>query len=95
MSKYYINQAQKLQNQILELEHEIKLNDTALQATRKAKSEKYIIEALETKDKKLRKKHEKLTSKFYKYADDNLKISDLNKLNGRIEKEEPFDEGYY
>lgn len=95
MSKYYINQAQKLQNQILELEHEIKLNDTALQATKKAKSEKYIIEALEIKDKKLRKKHEKLTSKFYKYADNNLKISDLNKLNGRIEEEDPFNEDYY
>lgn len=95
MSKYYISQAQKLQNQIMELEHEIKLNDAALQATKKAKSEKYIIEALETKDKKLRKKHSKLTSKFYKYADDNLKISDLNKLNGCIEEEEPFDEGYY
>lgn len=96
MSKYHITQAKKLQDQILELQHDIKLNANAIQANKAAKSGKHIIEELEAKDKRLKKKLEKTTKKFYSYADENLKISDLNKLDGYPEEEEdPYDEDYY
>lgn len=90
---YRIDKANKLQQEIYNLEHELKLNDIAIQAVSNARSGKHIIEELETKDKKLRKKLEKATKKFYSYADENLKISDLQKLNGYSEEEyqEPFD----
>lgn len=89
---YRINKAKKLQQAILDLQHEVKLNDVALQAVTNARSGKHIIEELEAKDRKLRKKLEKATKRFYNYADENLKISDLSKLDGE-EIEDPFD--YY
>ena len=95
MSKYHITQAKKLQDQILELQHDIKLNANAIRANKAAKSGKHIVEELEAKDKKLQKKLSKTTKKFYSYADANLKVSDLSKLNGLPEEEEdPYDEDY-
>lgn len=89
---YRIEKAKKLQQDILNLQHEVKLNGRALEAVTDARSGKHIIEELEVKDRKLRKKLGKATKKFYKYADENLKISDLSKLDGE-EIEDPFD--YY
>ena len=91
---YRIEKAKKLQQEILNLQHEVKLSSRALEAVSNARSGKHIIEELESKDRKLRKKLEKATKKFYNYADENLKISDLSKLDGE-ENEDPFNEDYY
>lgn len=90
---YRIEKARKLQQEILNLQHELKLNGIAINAVSNARSGKHIIEELKTKDKKLKKKLEKANKKFYSYADENLKISDLSKLNGE-ENEDPFDDYY-
>lgn len=90
---YRITKARKLQETILDIQQDLKLNAKALAAATDARSEKYIIHALVEKDNKLKRKLEKATKKFYKYADDNLKISDLSKLNGE-EIEDPFDDYY-
>lgn len=95
MSIYKINKAKKLQQDVLSLEQEIKLNARVLEAAEAARSEKHIIEDLAAKDRKLKKKLEKVTKRFYAYADDNLKISDLSKLNSLSEEEDLFDEDYY
>ena len=88
---YRIEKAKKLQQKILNLEHERKLNAKALEAVTNARSGNHIIEELEAKDRKLQNKLTTATRKFYKFADENLKISDLPKLNGE-EVEDPFDD---
>lgn len=91
---YRIEKAKKLQKDITEFQEELRLNLQAIQAVTNAKSGKHIIEELEAKDRKLRKKLSKATKKFYSYADENIKISELSKLN---DSEDPFDyeEDYY
>ncbi len=92
---YRINKARKLQQDVLILEQEIKLNARVLEAAEAARSEKHIVDDLAAKDRKLKKKLEKVTKRFYAYADENLKISDLTKLNEE-EVDDPFeDEDYF
>ncbi len=94
---YRIDKAKKIQQKISNLQREIKLNARALEAVSVAKSGKHIISELQAKDTKLQKKLLKANKQYYSYLDDNLKISDLPKLNGYSEEEyqEPFDYGDY
>lgn len=94
---YRIDKANKLQQKISSLQHEIKLNARALEAVSAAKSGKHIVSELQAKDAKLQKKLLKTSKQYYSYLDDNLKISDLSKLNRVSEEEEdPYDyEDYY
>ncbi|MDE6946313.1 MAG: hypothetical protein K2P14_03920 [Anaeroplasmataceae bacterium] len=94
---YRIDKANKLQQKISSLQQEIKLNARALEAVSKAKSGKHIVSELQAKDAKLQKKLLKTSKQYYSYLDDNLKISDLSKLNKVSEEEEdPYDyEDYY
>lgn len=94
---YKIDKANKLQQKISNLQHEIKLNARALEAVSAAKSGKHIVSELQAKDAKLQKKLLKTSKQYYSYLDDNLKISDLSKLN-RVSEEnyqESYDEDYY
>lgn len=94
---YRIDKANKLQQKISSLQQEIKLNARALEAVAKAKSGKHIVSELQAKDAKLQKKLLKTSKQYYSYLDDNLKISDLSKLN-RVSEEnyqESYDEDYY
>lgn len=94
---YKIEKARKLQQKISNLQHEIKLNARALEAVSAAKSGKHIVSELQAKDAKLQKKLLKTSKQYCNYLDDNLKISDLSKLN-RVSEEnyqESYDEDYY
>lgn len=96
---YRIEKAKKLQQKISSLQHEIKLNARALEAVSVAKSGKHIVSELQAKDGKLQKKLIKTNKQYQSYLDDNLKISDLPKLNGYPEEEyqeqDPYFDDYY
>lgn len=88
---YRIQKAQKMQSKIMELQTKIKLNERALSAAISAGASKYIIEDFKNKEKKLQREHDKATKRFYNYADDNIKVSELKKLE---DKEELYEDYY-
>ena len=96
---YRIEKAKKLQQRISRLQNEIKLNARAIEAVSVAKSGKHIVSELQAKAEKLEKKLLKTNKQYYSYLDDNLKISDLPKLNGYPEEEyqeqDPYYDDYY
>ncbi len=96
---YRIDKAKKIQQKISALQQEIKLNARALEAVSVAKSGKHIVSELQAKDAKLQKKLLKTNEQYQSYLDENLKISDLPKLNGYPEEEykeqDPYYDDYY
>ncbi len=95
---YKIDKAKKLQQKISSLQNEIKLNARALEAVSKANSGKHIVSELQAKDAKLQKKLLKTNKQYHSYLDENLKISDLPKLNGypeEYQEQDPYYEDYY
>lgn len=88
---YRIQKAQKMQSKIMELQTKIKLNERALSASIVAGASKYIIEDFQSKAKKLQREYEKASKRFFAYADDNIKVSELKKLE---DKEELYEDYY-
>lgn len=68
-----IDKAKRLLKDILVLRLEIELNTGALQYARASKAAKRRF-------KRLQRKLEKATKRYRKYADENLKVSDLAKV---------------
>lgn len=71
-----IDKAKRLLKDILVLRLEIKLNTGALQYLPARESKK----AAKRRFKRLQRKLEKATKRYRKYADENLKVSDLAKV---------------
>lgn len=79
---YRIDKAKRLRNSISNLEQAIELNARALQYAKASKASKSSIEEFAAKDARLKKQLEKASKKYSKYADENLKVSDLQKVYG-------------
>lgn len=72
-----IDKTKRLLKDILVLRLEIELNIGALQY---ARASKRSVEEFSSKDTRLQRKLKKATKRYRKYADENLKVSDLAKV---------------
>lgn len=89
---YRIKKAKKLQEKVIDLQQAITLNNKALNAAVAAAASKYIIEDFKNKEKKLQREFEKASRRFYNYADENIKISELKKISQY--EDELYEEDY-
>ncbi len=77
---YRIEKAKKLFNKIKILEEQLELNTEALSSVTAANGSQSSIDEFTTKSSRLERQLLKAQKKFEKYADDNLKISDLSEV---------------
>lgn len=90
---YRIKKARQLVSQIENLEKDIKLTQRALVAAKDAKGSRDTIEEFSSKEAKLQKQLLKTKKKYTRYADENLKISDLPKVfNSQYYEEEEYED---
>ncbi len=85
---YRIEKAKKMRSSIVELEKEIELNARALQYAKASNASKSCIQEFISKGARLRRQLDKISKKYKRYADDNLKISDLPVILGREDIED-------
>ncbi len=77
---YRIEKAKKLFNKIKILEEQLDLNTEALSSVTAANGSQSSIDEFSTKISRLEKKLLNAQRKWERYADDNLKISDLSEV---------------